>query len=133
MKSSASVSNMGGMSQEVAGRFGKMLVRVGAAICSAMIVFGCPSMALAESGVASVYAYSGQRTANGERARSDGLTAAHRTLPFGTRVRVTNKRSVVVWINDRGPFVRGRIIDLTPTAAQALGFSGLAHVMTQTF
>jgi rare lipoprotein A len=113
-----------------------MLVRVGAAICSAMIVFGCPSMALAESGVASVYAYSGQLTANGERARSDGLTAAHRTLPFGTRVRVTNKsngHSVVVRINDRGPFVPGRIIDLTPAAAQALGFSGLAHVTTQTF
>jgi peptidoglycan lytic transglycosylase len=59
-----------------------MLVRVGAAICGAMIVFGCSSMALAESGVASVYAYSGQRTANGERARSGGLTAAHRALPF---------------------------------------------------
>ena len=113
-----------------------MLVRVGAAICGAMIVFGCSSMALAESGVASVYAYSGQCTASGERARSDGLTAAHRTLPFGTRVRVTNKsngRSVVVRINDRGPFVRGRIIDLTPAAAQALGFSGLAHVTIQTF
>ena len=113
-----------------------MLVRVGAAICGAMIVFGCSSMALAESGVASVYAYSGQRTANGERARPDGLTAAHRTLPFGTRVGVTNKsngRSVVVRINDRGPFVRGRIIDLTPAAAQALGFGGLAHVTIQTF
>jgi rare lipoprotein A len=59
------------------------------------------------------------------------LTAAHRTLPFGTRVRVTNRqtgRSVVVRINDRGPFVRGRIIDLTPAGAHALGFSGLAHV-----
>ncbi|MGA7165289.1 MAG: septal ring lytic transglycosylase RlpA family protein, partial [Pseudolabrys sp.] len=60
--------------------------------------------------------------------------AAHRTLPFGTHVRVTNKsngRSVVVRINDRGPFVRGRIIDLTPAAASALGFSGLAHVTLQ--
>jgi rare lipoprotein A len=59
------------------------------------------------------------------------LTAAHRTLPFGTRVRVTNRqtgRSIVVRINDRGPFVRGRIIDLTPAGAHALGFSGLAHV-----
>ena len=58
-------------------------------------------------------------------------TAAHRTLPFGTMVRVTNRgsgRSVVVRINDRGPFVRGRIIDLTPAAARALGFSGLANV-----
>ena len=59
------------------------------------------------------------------------MTAAHRTLPFGTLVRVTNQRSgrsVVVRINDRGPFVRGRVIDLTPAAARVLGFSGLAHV-----
>jgi rare lipoprotein A len=59
------------------------------------------------------------------------MTAAHRTLPFGTRVRVTNEstgRSVVVRINDRGPFVRGRVIDLTPAAARQLGFSGLARV-----
>jgi rare lipoprotein A len=59
------------------------------------------------------------------------MTAAHRSLPFGTMVRVTNHsngRSVVVRIDDRGPFVRGRIIDLTPAAAHALGFSGLAHV-----
>jgi rare lipoprotein A len=59
------------------------------------------------------------------------MTAAHRTLAFGTLVRVTNRsngRSVVVRINDRGPFVRGRVIDLTPAAARALGFSGLAQV-----
>jgi len=88
-----------------------------------------PMTALAQEGIASVY--SGERTANGEYARASGLTAAHRTLPFGTKVRVTNHqtgRSVVVRINDRGPFVRGRIIDLTPAGAQALGFSGLAHV-----
>jgi rare lipoprotein A len=59
------------------------------------------------------------------------MTAAHRTLPFGTKVRVThrrNGRSVVVRINDRGPFVRGRVIDVTPAAARSLGFSGLAPV-----
>jgi rare lipoprotein A len=59
------------------------------------------------------------------------LTAAHRTLPFGTKVKVTNKHnghSVVVTINDRGPFVRGRVIDVTPAAARVLGFSGLAQV-----
>ena len=59
------------------------------------------------------------------------MTAAHRTLPFGTIVRVTYRRSgrsVVVRINDRGPFVRGRVIDVTPAAARALGFSGLAPV-----
>jgi len=59
------------------------------------------------------------------------LTAAHRTLPFGTRVSVLNRRngkSVVVRISDRGPFVRGRVIDLTPAGARAIGLSGLAPV-----
>ncbi len=62
------------------------------------------------------------------------LTAAHRTLPFGTKVRVTNKqngRSVIVTINDRGPFVRGRIIDLTPAGARAIGFTGLVPVTVE--
>jgi rare lipoprotein A len=85
-----------------------------------------------ESGVASVYSTeSGSGTASGQRLNPGALTAAHRTLPFGTKVRVTNKnngRSVVVTINDRGPFVRGRVIDVTPAAAQALGFSGLTQV-----
>src|SRR5271168_2316238 len=88
-----------------------------------------PMTASAQEGIASVY--SGERTANGEYANASGLTAAHRTLPFGTRVRVTNHqtgRSVVVRINDRGPFVAGRIIDLTPAGARALGMDGLAHV-----
>jgi rare lipoprotein A len=89
----------------------------------------------AESGVASVYAYAGGKTASGERANPRALTAAHRTLPFGTSVRVTNKRNgrtVVVRINDRGPFMRGRIIDLTPAAARQLGFDGLAAVSVNT-
>jgi rare lipoprotein A len=97
---------------------------------SALIVcLGLPLAASAQSGIASVYGYG--RTASGEHVSAGALTAAHRTLPFGTMVRVTNKstgRSVVVRINDRGPFVHGRIIDLTPAAAQALGFSGLANV-----
>jgi rare lipoprotein A len=82
-----------------------------------------------QSGIASVY--SGGLTADGEHASSSGLTAAHRTLPFGTLVRVTNQsngRAVTVRINDRGPFVHGRVIDLTPAGAHALGFAGLAHV-----
>jgi rare lipoprotein A len=86
--------------------------------------------------MASVYAskgdgYAGARTASGERAQSGALTAAHKSLPFGTMVRVTNTRnnkSVVVRINDRGPFVRGRVIDLTPAGARAIGMSGLAPV-----
>jgi len=87
--------------------------------------------ATAESGIASVYGYSGGKTASGERANPSALTAAHRTLPFGSQVTVINKKngkSVTVRINDRGPFVRGRIIDLTPAAASALGFSGLTQV-----
>jgi len=87
-------------------------------------------------GMASVYAsgrdgYAGGRTASGERVHSGALTAAHRSLPFGTMVRVTNRhnnRSVVVRINDRGPFVSGRVIDLTPAGARAIGMSGLAPV-----
>ncbi len=87
--------------------------------------------ASAETGIASVYSYDGSKTASGQRANPRGMTAAHRTLPFGTMVRVTNKRngkSVSVRINDRGPFIRGRVIDLTPAAASAIGFSGLAPV-----
>jgi rare lipoprotein A len=86
-------------------------------------------MAAPQTGIASVY--SGERTANGEYARASGFTAAHKTLPFGTRVRVTNTRngrSVVVRINDRGPYIRGRIIDLTPAGAHAIGSEGLAPV-----
>ncbi|HEY7298964.1 MAG TPA: septal ring lytic transglycosylase RlpA family protein [Xanthobacteraceae bacterium] len=86
----------------------------------------------AQGGIASVYSTdSGSRTAQGGRLNPGALTAAHRSLPFGTKVRVTNKkngRSVLVTINDRGPFVRGRVIDLTPAGAHALGFAGLAPV-----
>ena len=83
------------------------------------------------SGIASFYSYTGHRTANGERLQPGSLTAAHKTLPFGTKVRVTNTRnghSVVVRINDRGPFIRGRVIDLTRAGARAIGMSGLAPV-----
>ncbi len=101
-------------------------------ICSAAAFFiAASTSAMAEFGIASVYAYSGSKTASGERANPTGLTAAHRTLAFGTHVRVTNRRngrSVTVRINDRGPFVRGRVIDVTPAGARALGFSGLAPV-----
>jgi len=83
----------------------------------------------AETGVASIY--SGEKTANGEYAHAHALTAAHKTLPFGTKVKVTNVdtgRSVIVRINDRGPYIKGRIIDLTPAGARAIGSSGLAPV-----
>lgn len=100
-------------------------------VVSCLFVCALAGSASAESGIASVYGYSGGKTASGERANPRELTAAHRTLPFGTRIKVTNKRngrSVVVRINDRGPFIRGRVIDLTPAAAGQLGFSGLTTV-----
>jgi peptidoglycan lytic transglycosylase len=80
-------------------------------------------------GIASIYGV--QRTASGEQMNSGAMTAAHRTLPFGTKVTVVNRRngrSAIVRINDRGPFVRGRVIDLSPVAAHALDVSGLAPV-----
>jgi rare lipoprotein A len=91
--------------------------------------------AAAAEGIASFYGkrFHGRRTASGQRFDQHGLTAAHRTLRFGTRVRVTrvgSRRSVVVTINDRGPFAKGRIIDLSRGAAARLGMvdSGVARV-----
>ena len=92
----------------------------------------------AQIGTASFYhaALVGLPTASGEPYSDQALTAAHRTLDLGTRVRVTNlenSRSVVVTVNDRGPFVRGRVIDLSRRAARALGFvhDGLAKVKVE--
>ncbi|HEY8383995.1 MAG TPA: septal ring lytic transglycosylase RlpA family protein [Microvirga sp.] len=75
--------------------------------------------------------FHGRRTASGEIFNAGALTAAHRTLPFGTRVRVRNERtgrSVIVRINDRGPYAHGRIIDLSKGSARLLGLSGVATV-----
>jgi rare lipoprotein A len=85
-----------------------------------------------QTGMASYYKH-GKRTANGERFDPHGMTAAHRTYPFGTRVLVTNLRngkSVIVRINDRGPFTGGRVIDLSLGAAKVVGMtqSGVAKV-----
>jgi rare lipoprotein A len=80
----------------------------------------------ASYGVASFYG-SGERTANGEKFNPRDMTAAHRHLPFGTRVRVTDVKtgkSVTVRINDRGPFIAGRIVDVSPAAAEQLGMVG---------
>jgi len=87
----------------------------------------------AKVGKASWYGpgFHGRKTASGEVFNANAFTAAHRTLPFGTRVRVTHRasgRSVVVRINDRGPFTRGRVIDLSRASAQAIGISGVADV-----
>jgi rare lipoprotein A len=92
-----------------------------------LVIFslGACSPKISQTGKASYYAdkFNGRKTANGETFRNSKLTAAHKTLPFGTRVRVTNLsngRSVRVRINDRGPFVAGRIIDLSKKAAKKI-------------
>lgn len=87
-----------------------------------------------QRGIASWYGpgFHGRKTANGERFDMGELTAAHKTLPFGTRVLVHNPRNgkkVVVRINDRGPYVPGRVIDLSQAAATALGMKGRGHDM----
>jgi rare lipoprotein A len=78
------------------------------------------------SGMASFYgSESGRKTASGERFNQNAMTCAHRSLPFGTKLRVTHGgRSVVVTVNDRGPFIRGRVLDLSTGAARAIGLTG---------
>ncbi len=105
------------------------------AVFVGLFVFGAGQIAeaatAAQTGKASYYRH-GKRTANGERFDPHGFTAAHRTLPFGTRVLVTNLKngmSVIVRINDRGPHVKGRIIDLSLGAAKVVGLT--AHGITQ--
>ncbi|WP_083827429.1 septal ring lytic transglycosylase RlpA family protein [Thiorhodococcus drewsii] len=88
-----------------------------------------PANAMVAQGVASYYGerFNGRQTASGERFNMNALTAAHKTLKFGTRLIVTNKtngRSVEVTVNDRGPYVRGRTIDLSKAAARKLGMLG---------
>ncbi len=84
------------------------------------------------SGKASYYGNeSGSRTASGQRFNQNAMTAAHRSLPFGTKLRVTHRgQSVVVTINDRGPFIKGRVLDLSTGAARAIGLTGagVGHV-----
>jgi rare lipoprotein A len=100
------------------------------------IVFS--SVAQVQTGKASFYAdkFQGSRTASGEKYKRTKLTAAHKTLPLGTKVKVTNvdnKKSVIVTINDRGPYVEGRIIDVSGAAAEQLGFinQGIAEVTVE--
>ena len=95
-----------------------------------------PNAVFFQRGTASWYGprFHGKATASGERFNTYTLTAAHRTLPFGTRVRITNLangRSVIVRINDRGPFTRGRIIDISQAAAREIGMNGTARVIIE--
>ena len=85
------------------------------------------------SGIASMYGNeSGRQTASGQRFNENAMTCAHRSLPFGTKLRVTHgSRSVIVTVNDRGPFVHGRVLDLSTGAARAIGLSGIGEVTAQ--
>ncbi len=78
--------------------------------------------------------FNGRKTASGEPFRADALTAAHKTLPFGTKLEVTNPengKSVTVKVNDRGPFVKGRQLDLSAKAAETLGVDGVSKVVVK--
>jgi rare lipoprotein A len=104
-------------------------------LCSAVLCFSACSRKITETGKASYYAdkFEGRKTASGETFKQGGMTAAHRTLPFGTKVtviNVSNGRSVKVRINDRGPFTAGRVIDVSRKAARRLGMvtTGVAPV-----
>ena len=117
--------------------FGSRTALIVAAAAFAMATLGGAYAADAKSGgsrgMASWYGpgFHGKRTASGERFNTNALTAAHKTLPFGSQVRVTNERtgrSVVVRINDRGPYAHGRVIDLSKAAASAVGISGVGRV-----
>lgn len=100
-----------------------------AAVMSVAAVAQADAANKGQCGRASWYALT-SKTASGERMDPSRMTAAHRKLPFGTRVRVTNSRngrSTVVRINDRGPFVKGRFLDVSRAAAKALGFVNAGH------
>jgi len=105
-----------------------------AAAVAALVLLEFP--VLAEDCVASVYAVGdssqpGTKTASGIRLNDNAMTAAHKSLPFGSKVKVTNKKTghaITVRITDRGPYAKGRCIDLSKAGARALGFAGLAPV-----
>jgi len=106
------------------------MMRKGTMLAAAALTLALAAPAHAGSMVSSYY-WQGNKTANGERYHSEGLTAAHKTLPFGTRLRVTYRgKSVTVRVNDRGPFVKGRQLDLSRGAARQLGMlnAGVAAV-----
>ena len=102
------------------------------ALAGALFVAASSAQAAGQCGSASWYALYSQ-TASGEQMDPSELTAAHRTLPFGTKLKVTNQKNgktVIVRINDRGPFIKGRVIDLSKAAANKLGFvsSGVTNI-----
>lgn len=110
-------------------------IRIFVILLCGLFSFTSCSRKITENGKASYYAdkFEGRKTASGETFRQNGLTAAHRTLPFGTKVKVinvSNGKSVTVRVNDRGPFSQGRVIDLSKKAAKRIGMisTGVAVV-----
>lgn len=96
----------------------------------AMVSLATPAFAGSAEGGASWYSLPGSKTASGAKMNPNAMTAAHKSLPFGTKVKVTNLDNgavLVVTINDRGPFVPGRIIDVSKAAAVKLGFKDKGH------
>jgi rare lipoprotein A len=113
--------------------FAKMLTCAALLSGMAAVLSGTAQADPFQSGQASWYGpgFHGRQTASGERFNSNDMTAAHKTLPFGTKIKVTNKqtgKSIVVRINDRGPYAKDRVIDLSEASAQAIGLSGIADV-----
>ena len=107
----------------------KKNLTISAAIAATMLMVSGSAFAGQNCGGASWYALH-SRTASGEMMNPSAMTAAHKTLPLGSKVRVTHAKSgksIVVRINDRGPFIKGRIIDLSKGAAKKLGFIGAGH------
>lgn len=108
-------------------------------ILLSLVLIPFDSFAQTYKGIATYYAYKhhGRKTASGEIFHVDSLTCAHRFLPFGTIVKVTNtknQKSVIVKVNDRGPFAKGRIIDLSKSAAEEIGITrkvGIGHVVVE--
>lgn len=110
----------------------KRIVTASSAVALVAGLFVLPTSAFAQCGHASWYALT-SKTASGERMNPAAMTAAHRSLPFGTKLKVTNRKNgktVLVRINDRGPFIKGRVIDLSKAAARELGFvsSGVTNI-----
>lgn len=111
------------------------VVLAAVSLLTATGAFAADTRSQPSCGRASWYAL-GTKTASGERMNASHLTAAHRTYRFGTMLRVTNKRngkSVVVRVNDRGPFIRGRLVDISKAAAREIGMikSGIGQVCTE--
>ncbi len=110
-------------------RRGSRMARSAFALAATLLAAALPAPAMAQSGTHSFSGLCAYYPAHG-----NGLTAAHRTLPFGTRLRVTDPktgRSVTVLINDRGPFGRRRVLDVSPSAARALGMMGRGVIFVQ--